>query len=384
MTLPRDRILVGDALTRLRELPDESVHCVVTSPPYYGLRDYDVAGQIGLEASLDEYVDTVVEVFAEVRRVLRRDGTLWLVMGDSYAGGGHGGNVGSTSTLNGSARGQQESKGARERMGTIKGAPKQLLGQPWRVALALQADGWILRADCIWHKPNAMPESVRDRPTKAHEYIFLLARHARYFYDRWAIAEPTTGNAHDRGIGVTPKSAKVPSGWDTDRGDHRKLVGRYPRPKQNASFQSACADLVEQRNARTVWTIQSTPYHGAHFAVYPEELVRRCVAAGTSDRGVCVECGAPWVRVLRKSANGRQEGVVYGTSGWRPSCECDAGEPAPAVVLDPFMGTGTTALVALKMARRYIGVELNPEYVEMTEQRLRAEVPLFAAQEASV
>ena len=392
--LPLDRILVGDVRERLAELPDESVHCVVTSPPYWGLRDYGVAGQLGLEASLDQYVETVVAVFAEVRRVLRRDGTLWLVMGDSYAGGGRGGSVGSTSTLNGSARGQQESKSARERMGAVKGARKQLLGQPWRVALALQADGWVLRADIVWHKPTAMPEAICDRPTKAHEYVFLLTRSPRYFYDYWAIAEPTTGNAHHRGSGVTPKSAKVPRGWDTGPGSHRDLRGGA----------GTRGELVDRRNARTVWTIQSTPYRGAHFAVYPEELVRRCVAAGTSDRGVCAACGASWVRVMKKSANGRlrervggglgqeqsrtphglqpidgtfQEGVVYSTTGWRPSCECEAGEPVPAIVLDPFLGSGTTALVALKMGRRYVGIELSPEYAEMAEARLRAEVPLL-------
>ena len=427
-----NRILVGDVLEQLATLPDESVHCVVTSPPYWGLRDYGLApqvwggdrdhshewregthcrcgawrGQLGLEPTVGMYVDHVVDVFREVHRVLRKDGTLWLNMGDSYIGSGRGG-VGESSGLNGGHHSANESRKAQDTMGVqrLVGSRlkrKDLVGQAWRVALALQEDGWWLRSDIIWEKPSVTPESAKDRPTKSHEYLFVLAKRVRYYFDAEAIAEDVTGNAHARGNGVGPKT-RVPSGWDTGPGLHRALQGRYPRPRQNADFQAAITELVDRRNVRTVWRIPAQPFPGAHFATFPEELAARCIAAGTSAGGVCEACGAPWQRRVAKSAAGRRrerasgglgrrasreshglepvdgsfrEGVVYGTVGWRPSCGCDAGV-VPAVVLDPFLGSGTTALVALKMGRRYVGIELSPEYVAMAEARLRAEVPLL-------
>lgn len=362
----------GDALERLRELPDESVHCVVTSPPYYGLRDYGTArweggdpncqhkgkhehsggygspkqatnkganyvasgdcmcgairidDQIGLEQSPDEYVARLVEVFCEVRRVLRSDGTLWLNLGDCYGG------AASNSPQSGlkeladiySPRKNPRQSHAyqdrndiyvkRGRVATCK--PKDLVGIPWRVAFALQADGWYLRSDIIWAKPNPMPESVTDRPTKAHEYVFLLSKSARYYYDGNAIREPynlASISRYDSPMMGTAPTARQPGG-DVDRREREKGL-RDPNPLG--------------RNARTVWNITTHPFTEAHFATFPERLVQRCV---------------------------------------------DAGCPIGGVVLDPFSGSGTTGVVAVRSGRRYIGIELNPEYVAMSERRLNA------------
>ena len=337
-----NRILVGDVRARLAELPDESVHCVVTSPPYWGLRDYGVPGQLGLEATSDEYVATMVEVFRDVRRVLRRDGTLWLNLGDTYSGscGGYGlgdrgqiGEQGERWTRPGYRDGNHRPPSAATLPGLKR---KDLVGVPWRVALALQADGWYLRSDIIWHKTNPMPESVRDRPTRAHDYLFLLAKSRRYHYDVDAIMQPTTGTAHPRGGTGVGQKAKTPTGWDTGPGAHNGLAGRYPRkrprPRQNASFHSSVKELVDRRNSRTVWSIPTQAFPQAHFATFPEALVEPCIRAGC---------------------------------------------PVDGIVLDPFLGSGTTALVALKLGRHYVGVELNPGYVAMAERRLRAEVPLL-------
>ena len=268
------RILTGDCREMLRTLEAGSVRTCITSPPYFGLRDYGVDGQIGLEQTPDDYVNELVEVFREVRRVLSDDGTLWLNIGDSYAGGG-GGNYNKTGV---SQAGGQHITNVRNRPEWLENAgvkPKDLMGIPWRVAFALQADGWYLRSDIIWHKPNPMPESVTDRPTKAHEYLFLLSKSPRYYYDHEAIKE----------------------------------------------------DAVEghKRNKRDVWSINTKPFKGAHFAVMPEALVEPCVLAG--------------------------------------SAEGDT-------ILDPFTGSGTVGVVALKHRRNFVGTELNPEYVEIAEQRL--------------
>ena len=297
----RDRILCGDVRERLAELPDESVHCVVTSPPYWGLRDYGVPaqvwggdpehrhewvdercrcgawlGQLGLEPSVDMYVDHVVNVFREVGRVLRSDGTLWLNMGDSYVGSGRGG-VGKSSGLNGGHHSADQSRKAQLKMGGPRLAQshlkrKDLVGQAWRVALALQRDGWWLRSDIIWEKPSVTPESAKDRPTKSHDYLFLMCKSVRYYFDAEAINEPVTGNAHARGNGVGPKARKEPAGWDTGPGAHRDLRGRYPRSRQNPDFQAAVTEPVDRRNTRTVWKIPAQPFSGAHFATFPEEL----------------------------------------------------------------------------------------------------------------
>ena len=299
----------GDALTRLREMPDESVHCCVTSPPYFGLRDYGVAGQIGLEASLDEYLSRLVEVFAEVRRVLRSDGTLWLNIGDSHAG----------------SWGIPAAAGYK---------PKDLIGVPWSLAFALRADDWYLRSEIIWHKRAPMPSSVTDRPTVAHEQMFLLSRSPRYHYDADAIREPAkydgpNGAQHSpyaQGFGRrTPeqeterreKRRTVRPGIDTNGGGQGKGVMTYP---------------AHTANKRSVWTLSPEPFPDAHFATFPTKLVEPCILAG------CPEGGT---------------------------------------ILDPFAGASTTGIVATRLDRSYIGIELNPEYVEMGRRRILDDAPLL-------
>lgn len=336
-----DAIHVGDCRSTMRAMiaAGVRVNCIVTSPPYWGLRDYGVAGQFGLERTWVRHVARMRSVFRLARELLADDGTCWVNYGDSYTGGGRGGDTGK-SGLGGSTQSQDESKRvARSKVSSTLKA-KDLVGMPWRIAFALQADGWYLRSDIVWHKPNPMPESIKDRPTKAHEYIFLLSRSERYHYDAAAIAEPVTGNAHARGDGVNPKARRkvVPAGWASGSGSHdavsrAKASGggglpdatkfnkaRAPKSKQNDSMSAAISGLVDQRNARTVWTIPSAPFSAAHFATFPRDLVRRCILAGS-----------------------------------RP---CDT-------VFDPFMGSGTVAEVALDLGRHYIGCELNPEYAAM-------------------
>lgn len=377
-------ILNGDVIDCLRSLPDACVQCVVTSPPYWGLRDYGVEGQIGLEPTPGEYVEKMIEVFREVKRVLRDDGTLWLNLGDSYASAwacGRRNVVGNGSMENG----KRDSRPNRV-SGDIK--EKDMVGIPWRVAFALQADGWYLRSDIIWSKPNPMPESVTDRPTKSHEYVFLLAKRERYFYDTDSIREPPTGRTGPMRFWKKGMEGQAKG----NRNDAERVV-------QN--------DGSIGRNRRTVWEIatQSTPE--AHFATFPEALVEPCIKAGTSARGACPECGAPWRRVVErvrdhglapvtggKTANlaethrwnrlnrrlkaARAAGVDphnlfrHGTTlGWQPSCTCGTEETVPCVVLDPFGGSGTVAKVARDLGRSSILIEINPEYVEIMKKRLR-------------
>lgn len=304
-------VLEGDVREVLRSLEAESVACCVTSPPYWQLRDYGVEGQIGLEATPEEYVAVMVDVFREVRRVLRADGTLWLNLGDTYLGGrcGGRGEIGVTS-----GRNHDAARAVREAMGgsahkTAPGLkPKQLVGIPWRVALALQADGWWLRSECIWHKPSPQPESVNDRPTRDHEHVFMLSKSAHYYYDADAVKEPTTGGAKPRGRGVNPKA---------------RAAG--PRCRANASFSAAVSGLVEERHKRTVWRVPQEPISDAHFATFPRGLVRTPILAGA---------------------------------------------PRGAAVLDPFAGRCTTGDVALDLGRHFIGIELNPEYAAMGREVL--------------
>ena len=265
------RILVGDCLERLRTLPDASVHCVVTSPPYWGLRDYGVQGGIGLEPTLQEHLETIVTVFREVRRVLRKDGTLWLNYGDAYAGGGRGGG----------AEGSKQSTNVGSRIGpspiTRGLKPKDLVMMPARVALALQDDGWWLRSEIVWHKSNPMPESVRDRPTSAHEKLYLLTKSARYFYDAEAVRVACSPNTHARRK-------------DRERAP-RKGSDTYDRRAGTWKEKRTVAEQAEiGANLRNVWTIPTHAYPDAHFATFPPKLVEPCIKAGTSERGCCAEC----------------------------------------------------------------------------------------------
>jgi len=318
-------VLEGDVLAGLSGLPDGSVRCCVTSPPYWGLRDYGHDEQIGLEPTPDAYVAKLVTVFREVRRVLADDGTLWLNLGDSYAAT-HRGELGRGARADNfnfaESRLVGQGKGSRREAEIPSGLkPKDLVGIPWRVAFALQADGWYLRQDIIWHKPNPMPESVTDRCTKAHEYIFLMAKSARYYYDAEAVKEENTDTSR---VGkVAGGLGRKDDGYKTAHGDvHRGSLGGV---------------VTNGRNRRSVWTVATQPFPGAHFAVMPEALVEPCVKAG--------------------SATGD-------------------------TVLDPFAGSGTVGVVAARLGRSFIGCELNPEYAQMARARIGSASPLFCDQVA--
>jgi DNA modification methylase len=486
------QLYVGDVREQLRQLPDESVHCVVSSPPYWGLRAYLEDGheskhhELGLEPTPEQYVANMVDVFREVRRVLRRDGTCFVNLGDSYISG-QGGRQSSVGEMPAATLAKTNVPRDRDDVdtaawgsrdvtskttparGTTDLKPKDLAGVPWMVAFALRADGWYLRSDIVWSKPNPMPESVTDRPTKAHEYVFLLTRSPRYFFDADAVREQWT---------------------DSRNGASGATVSKFAHPgamRQDGGVTSA--PQVAGRNIRSVWEIATQPYPEAHFATFPEALPERCIKAGTSERGCCPVCGAPWERQteasngyedmltrqphkdewdldafaaylserraaaglssaavdtaigtngafawweranLKRAATGQfrvptwanyerlkavlalddrfdeslsryrvrieggwkigahadgfinaKEGKSVSrsvtTTGWRPSCDHDL-EPVPCVTLDPFMGSGTTALVARRLGRRSIGVELSPEYAAICAKRLQ-QLSLFA------
>ncbi len=435
--MPGHLLCQSDA--RTIPLPDRSVHMVVTSPPYWGLRDYGTAAweggndpacdhvpsrewidhnfnaksalgacntqsaaavgrwykadgscrkcgarridrQIGLEASPAEFIATMVRVFRAVWRVLRDDGTVWLNLGDSY----------SSSSAVGRHDIGREFSGSRTRtiapcemvrrgeVGSL--GPKQLCGIPWRVALALQADGWYLRSDIIWAKPNPMPESVTDRPTKSHEYLFLLSKQSTYFYDAEAVREVGAG---------------------------RLDLGRMKRPEarlgEGGKWYNDCGFKDEAgRNMRSVWTLPTESWPGAHFATFPRALVRPAILAGSSERGCCPKCGSGWVRVvetppnihpgsshdhsadlLRGGTQVRADGKPAGsimrerfqagrtpsTLGWSPSCQCPPHAPVPCTILDPFAGSGTTLVVANALGRHGIGLDLSREYLTNQAQR---------------
>lgn len=404
---PVSVIYQGHCMDVLRTLPAESVQCCVTSPPYFGLRAYGTeqqawpdgwCGELGGEPTVQMYVEHLLAVFREVRRVLRPDGVLWLNLGDSYAGSGNGSNDyrpdgASLSKNDAKYKGQkpgfrpgsdradgivdERAQRNRDGLGVVPGLkPKDLIGVPWRVAFALQEDGWWLRSDIIWQKANPMPESVRDRPTRSHEYVFLLTKAARYYWDYEAVREPANP-AKQRDIPVRATRAA----GNTSAGDRRI---NYEKQRHKVGF----------RALRDVWTFPTQPYKGMHFAVMPENLVKPCVLAGTSGAGCCPKCGSPWERITERIAlgdrddTGRTHGLdeqrcaspgappekgwesVTNTLGWQATCHCNGGDLVPCVVLDPFSGAGTVGKVALELRRRFIGIELNPEYVALSKERL--------------
>jgi DNA modification methylase len=400
---PRRRLICGDAPDVLATLPAGTAHACVTSPPYWGLRDYGVPprvwdgapdcrhrwepahrgefcgrcgawrGCLGLEPTPDLFVEHLVAVLREARRVLRDDGTLWLNLGDSFA----------------ASRTYQVPANIGRDSGTSVGSrvppnlkPKDLIGIPWRVALALQEDGWWLRSDIVWEKPNAMPESVNDRPTRSHEFIFLLSKSRRYFYDAEAVREPDKGGRAGNGY-VRPQRLSY-GGESAPRGQDEGWVGGAGR------------------NRRSVWTVATQCFKGAHFATFPEGLVEPCILAATAPTA-CSVCGAPWRRIVESkrliagesAPSGRQsagEGLRTGragspswvhagkvlnhreTVGWEPSCRHD--DPGSrCVVLDPFAGMATTGIVAERLGRDFIGVELSPTYAQMARARLAEKEP---------
>lgn len=311
MNLTAD-VLVGDNRKRLQELPDKSIQTVVTSPPYFGLRDYGHDEQIGLEQTPQAFVEELCKVFDEIWRVLKDDGTVWVNLGDTYAREG-GKTAGVSRHWDGrelDPGGLHDKRPLASEMG-IK--PKSLIGIPWRFALAMQDRGWYLRSDIIWHKPNPMPESVTDRPTKSHEYIFLLTKSPKYYYDNEAIKEDAIWAEEKRaGLG--------------------RLNYRGKRQGIEGTGQEAFVAIVDKRNKRSVWTVNTKPYKDAHFATYPSDLIEPCILAGS------------------------KEGDI---------------------VLDPFSGSGTTGEVSLKHGRHYIGLELNPDYAELSRKRLTEAVGMF-------
>ena len=427
------KILRGDNRNTLKTLEDKSIHTVVTSPPYWGLRDYGTAtweggdtncdhvanpqatkkmgneefnknrpsreetktkgyyenicpkcgarridNQLGLEETPEEYVNNLVDVFREIKRVLRDDGTVWLNLGDSYSSGGR------RTTTNQSLRGDKDYGVTRP--APSKGIkPKDLIGIPWRVAFALQQDGWYLRQDIIWHKPNPMPESVRDRCTKAHEYIFLLSKNVKYYYDHEAIKEPS---AEGTLLRLSQKNLQNQKG----------LERAHAGVKSNGNMK-AVGGL--KKNKRSVWTVTTKPFKEAHFATFPMDLIEPCIKAGSSEHGCCSKCGNPYIRdvkvvsVPERTTRNNMVGVIPGRNkttrmnskemkplvreqkGWVATCNCDA-DVIKCVVLDPFGGAGTTGIVASNHNRNAILCELNDEYSDIAEKRIESNLPLFS------
>ena len=418
-------IKIGDCREKLKELPNNFFHTVITSPPYWGLRDYGtgkwiggdpncshIAGkarndadrefgtketlnvqyrdvckdcgairednQIGMEASPEEYVRKIVRTFQEVKRVLRDDGTLWLNLGDSYSSGGR------TSTTNQTVRGDKDYGVTRPPVsGSIK--PKDLVGIPWRVALALQEDGWYLRQDIIWHKPNPMPESVKDRCTKAHEYIFLLSKSEKYFFDSQAIKEDATGFDGRKQTKHLGSKKYDPDTFPAHQGHEKWNYDESGNPI---------------RNKRSVWTVPVKPYNEAHFAVFPTSLIEPAILAGCPPK-ICSECGTPYEREMvtvevpdretrdnmvgvipKRDKTSRMnskdmKSLVQEDKGFTKNCSCSGHQTSAGRVLDPFGGSGTTALVADRHKRDATIIELNQKYVDIAETRLGSDAPLF-------
>jgi DNA modification methylase len=422
------RIIHGDCREVLKTLADASVHCVVTSPPYWGLRDYGVAGQMGNEPSLAGYIADMVDLFREVRRVLRDDGTAWVNMGDGY--NAYNGGAGPSSSLSQTASQQRPQlvTGYGLRSKALK--PKDLMMVPARLAIALQDDGWWLRSDVIWAKKNCMPESVRDRPTTAHEHIFLLTKSGSSTFwvhrdlpgvrkqpapdYRWVHRETREEVATDPGDKVAwrrlnlwegrdyfydataiEEAGEYPAGTTAGKGSRKRSESERvnSRPPEYAIYNG-------RRNKRSVWHVATQPFAEAHFATMPPAIVEPCILAGTSERGCCLACGAGYVRQVsvtydnpgNRTTNGPRSvanrEITAGfdqrlerrseTTGWVATCACDAGEPVPCVALDPFFGAGTVGIVADRLGRDCIGIELNAEYAAMAERRLHKDAGLFA------
>jgi len=434
------RIIQGDVLDGLRTLPDGCVHMCVTSPPYYALRNYGVDGQIGLEETPEQFIQKMVEVFREVRRVTRDDGVLWLNLGDSYNASGRG-----PSGKNGLCD-QFERQGFVGRApskGFESQKPKDLMGIPWRVAFALQADGWYFRSAMPWIKRNCMPESTTDRPTSAIEYIFLMTKSAKYFYDGEAIRVPASYSADERKgraktdhksmqtnerNGIRPKKQDATGNptytgfnerWKgkhsatddqaagnrvlknvkaarEESGSHDQPFGATRNYRNSDPFFESWQGLYSEGGNPLAVVINPQARAELHFATFPDLLAATCIKAGTSEYGCCPKCGAPYQRIVEASGGttgqswhphaddgvtgqvGFKDDGSYRREfkGWKPGCSCGAGEPVPCVVLDPFMGSGTVAVVARELNRSSIGCELNPEYIKIIKKRLQADSQL--------
>jgi len=464
------RILIGDVFDRLAGLDAESVHCCVVSPPYWGLRDYGVEGQIGLEPTMGEHLDVMVRVMREVRRVLRPDGTVWLNYGDCYATQPNGRSAADTNDLSpddrtfrdkpfstvGAVLGSSDADAKRSQNGyeayrpshgnrVVAGGylkPKDLCMVPQRLAIALQDDGWWVRSEIIWHKPNPMPESVSDRPVSANEKVYLLTKSERYFYDAEAVREKTDEKP--------TLNAENPGGqkYSFKRANSKRAEAHPGQSEGTHRADREDIDYCGTRHPRNVWTIATRPFrvemcticryvylneqlglirvetykddkgverkrkfctcgaHDAwlsHFATFPPALVEPCIRAGTSEYGVCSECGAPYERIVEKvhedggavqsgqasalkfgatpEKGGTYKRLITRTVGWRATCACgehtQVGAPVPATVLDPFGGAGTVGLVARALQRRAVLIELNPNYAAIARKRIHEAEPLF-------
>ena len=389
--MERNKIILGNCLDELKKLPDNSIDCCVTSPPYYALRNYQVDGQIGLEPTLREYIDNMVEICEEIRRVLKPTGTFWLNIGDTYSN--HKDDKTTKQTISKREgvheieKGQSHSRNSKS-LKEQGFKNKELMGVPWRLAFALSDAGWYLRQDIIWAKAtsgqerngNCMPESVTDRMTKGHEYIFLLTKNDKYYFDNYAVKESLSINTYSREARqfISNKLAEV-----------------------NKNFNNRSKDYLDHGlgNMRSVWRINLQPgSSGQHIAGYPEKIPYYCIKAGSSEKGCCANCGKPYVRILNSekirrsdlpknnsnyrpnnyngkylNINGKGDAGFNKTIaiGWKKSCNCETNEIVPSIILDPFMGSGTTAKVALQLERDFIGFELNEDYLKFAQERIK-------------
>jgi len=340
-------LINGSAEKVLKDIPDNTFHTVVTSPPYWQQRDYFVDGQRGREETIEEYINNLVNICREVKRTLRKDGTFWLNIGDSY------------NNNSGFCRSSDEWKrGGRENGSSDKKfiihpyiKRKELFGIPWTLAIALQKDGWYLRCDIIYSKTNPMPDGAKDRPTRSHEYIFLLTKSQKYFYDYYATLENTL---------------EQPENIQTFGAKHQE--GTF-RQDQNRTFEH-----YGKRNKRSVWTTSVASYKGGHYATFNQKLIDPCIVAGTSEKGCCIKCSSPWKRILEKvkvlANNKKGYEVKLLSKGWKPTCKCNIEETKPCLVLDPFSGMATTGLAAIDHFQNYVGIELNEKYLKESRKRL--------------
>ncbi len=362
--------LAGGVFDKIGEIQKNSVHTVITSPPYWRLRDYGEKGQLGMEERPEEYVQNIADVFDKVWNVLHNSGTVWLNIGDTWYGGGKPGYEKENSKQTTNPGSIQRASKNHDIKSYLKPKDKCLI--PHRVAIEMQKRGWYLRNTIVWKKPSPFPESVSDRPTKSHEYIFLFSKQKTYFYDQEAIKEPSSKNNH---------------------GERKIREGKYITGSRRNDTNTGI--VTDKRNKRDVWEV---PHHGfsdAHFAVFPVELIEPCVLAGSSKKGVCSECRAPYERIVEKEESEWEkrkengEPLRYGLDGatkvgagnfknrskinehWKKTCDCSSSETNRSVVLDPFSGAGTTGIAALKHGRRYIGIDLKKEYNEMAKKRIK-------------
>lgn len=409
------KIVQGDCLEVMRGMDAGSVQCCITSPPYWGLRCYGVDGQYGLEKSPEEFIAKMVEVFGEIKRVLRDDGTLWLNMGDSYVGGG---GFSPTAPSNKTSRAGQLGEKVYgvgmgiKPQGNLKS--KDLCGMPWRLAFALQADGWYLRSACPWVKRSAMPESCTDRPSSALEYIFLLTKQPKYYYDADAVRVITGNEAtwkdYEKGDGHNMPSGDLKSGVNVGFGAKKDSFAHPAgRNRRNSDFWFESVGMLMAGDEIVGFDVCPRSFKGSHFATFPPKLIEPMVKAGTSEKGCCPKCGAGWYRITktdrkptRPGADTKTEGkenIEMGnrdplrhctetqTVGWRPGCECCNDDcetyppPVPCTILDPFGGAGTTGLVADRLGRDAILIELNQEYCDMAKNRIHEDNPLFSGVE---